>query len=58
MGLGIGNRRTDPTPAKVGGVDKTGYTTGQKKALKTAKSMSALNAVDKRRKAMAEIIGE
>jgi len=41
----------------VGGVDSTGYTKAQKKALKTGGKSKALSAVDKRRKAMAEVMG-
>jgi hypothetical protein len=41
----------------VGAVDSTGFSEKQKKALKAGKKSKALSAIDRRRKAMAEIMG-
>jgi len=39
-------------------VDSTGYTAGQKKAQEAGKSVKAISAIARRRKAMADILGK
>ena len=51
--LGIGVKKAKKNKK----TDATGYTDAQKKAMKSLKGSKTMSAIDKRRKAMAEILG-